>query len=75
MPKTNKEDYALLKVIASSIETIKEDIKEMKDSLKTKVEVLDFKLVRDEVEDLKKSKWFTLGAAGAISAALHFLFK
>ena len=70
-----KDDYALLQVIASSIETIKEDIKEMKESLKSKVEVSEFATVKADVEDLKKSKWFVMGASGAISALLHFFMK
>lgn len=70
-----KDDYALLKVIASSIETIKDDIKEMKDSMRTKVEVADFHVLKTDVEDLKKSKWFVLGASGAVSYLLHMFFK
>lgn len=70
-----KDDYALLKVMASSIETIKEDIKEMKESLKSKVEVSDFVTLKADVEDLKKSKWFVLGASGAISTILNFFMK
>lgn len=70
-----KDDYALLQVIVSSIETIKEDIKEMKNSLKSKVEVSDFVTLKSDVEDLKKSKWFLMGASGAISAMLHFFLK
>lgn len=70
-----KDDYALLQVIASSIETIKEDIKEMKESLKSKVEVSDFVTLKADVEDLKKYKWFVLGASGAISTILHFFMK
>lgn len=70
-----KDDYALLKVMASSIETIKDDLKEMKDGLKSKVEVSDFVTLKADVEDLKKSKWFVLGASGAISTILHFFVK
>lgn len=70
-----KDDYALLKVIASSIETIKDDIKEMKESMKSKVEIMEFATVKQDVEDLKKSKWFLLGASGAISTILHLFFK
>lgn len=71
----DKEDFALLKVIASNVETIKEELKEMKDSLKTKVELNEFSQVKEDVDDLKKSKWFVLGASGAISAIFNFLMK
>lgn len=71
----DKDDFALLKVIASSIETIKEDLREMKEGMKTKVELSDFNQIKTDVEDLKKSKWFVLGASGAISTILHFFMK
>lgn len=35
-----KEDFALLKVIASNVEQIKEELKEMRDSIKAKVDVV-----------------------------------
>jgi hypothetical protein len=70
----DKENYALLKVIASSVETIKEDLKEMKEGLKGKVEVNDFTALKKDVEDLKKKSWFVAGIASAISFfASHFL--
>jgi len=70
-----KDDFALLKVIASSIETIKEDIKEMKESVKTKVEHTDFNALKGEVEDLKKSKWTITGMALAGSYLITHFFK
>jgi hypothetical protein len=71
----DKDDFALLKVIASSIETIKEDLREMKEGMKTKVEISEFNQIKIDVDDLKKSKWFVLGASGAISTILHFFMK
>lgn len=70
-----KEDqFALLKVIEATMVDIKEDVKEIKDSLKEKVDSKDFHILRTEVEDLKKSKWFQLGFAGAVSFFIsHFL--
>jgi hypothetical protein len=73
--KMDKDDFALLKVIASSIETIKEDLREMKEGMKSKVEISEFNQIKTDVEDLKKSKWFVLGASGAISTLLHFFMK
>lgn len=70
----DKEDFALLKVIASSVETIKEDIGEMKKSLESKVDARDFVVLKSDVEDLKKKSWFVAGIASAISFfASHFL--
>lgn len=71
----NKDDYALLRVIAASVETIKEDIKEMKEGLKGKVEVTDFLTLKTEVEDLKKKSWFAAGFAGAISFIASHILK
>jgi len=70
-----KDDFALLKVIASNVETIKEEIKEIRESLKSKVEVDDFKTVKQDVEDLKKSKWFMMGVSGAVSFLITHFFK
>lgn len=70
-----KDDYALLKVIASSIEDIKEDIKEMKEGLKTKVSTSDFESVKKDVEELKKKSWFVAGAASMISFLASYLIK
>ena len=71
----DKDDFALLKVIASSIETIKEDLRELKEGMKSKVEISEFNQVKADVEDLKKSKWLILGASGAVSTILHFFMK
>lgn len=70
-----KDDYALLRVIASSVETIKEDIKEMKESVKSKVEFSDFLTVKNDVEDLKKKSWFVAGAASTVSFLASYLIK
>lgn len=70
----DKEDFALLKVIASSVETIKEDIGEMKKSLESKVDARDFVVLKSDVEDLKKKSWFVAGIASTVSFfASHFL--
>ena len=71
-----KEDqFALLKVIEATMVDIKEDVKEIKNSLKSKVEHSDFHALKGEVEDLKKSKWFSLGAASVISYLVTHFFK
>lgn len=71
-----KEDqFALLKVIESTVADIKEDVKEIKNSLKSKVEHTDFNALKVEVEDLKKSKWFVLGLASAVSYFISHFFK
>ena len=71
-----KEDqFALLKVIEATMVDIKEDVKEIKNSLKTKVENSEFVILKNEVEDLKKSKWFTLGIASAVSYFITHFFK
>ena len=54
---------------------IKEDVKEIKNSLKTKVEHADFHALKGEVEELKKNKWFVLGIASAVSFFISNFFK
>lgn len=71
----NEDQFALLKVIESTMADIKEDVKEIKNSLKSKVEHTDFHALKGEVEDLKKSKWFVLGVAGAVSYLINFFLK
>lgn len=71
-----KEDqFALLKVIEATMVDIKEDVKEIKNSLKSKVEHSDFHVLKGEVEDLKKSKWFLLGASSVVSYLVTHFFK
>ena len=70
-----KEDFALLKVIASNVEQIKEELKEMRDSIKAKVDVTDFHIMKQDVEDLKKGKWFVLGISSAVSFFISHFWK
>ena len=51
----NEDQFALLKVIEATMVDIKEDVKDIKNSLKSKVEHADFHALKGEVEDLKKS--------------------
>lgn len=69
------DEFALLKVIESTMRNIQEDVSEIKASLKGKAELVDFNSVKGDVEDLKKSKWFVLGASGAISFIISHLWK
>lgn len=70
-----KDDFALLKVIASNVEQIKEELKEMRDAMKGKVELADFHNIKQEVEDLKKGKWFVLGISSAVSFFISHFWK
>ena len=71
-----KEDqFALLKVIEATMVDIKEDVKDIKNSLKSKVEHADFHALKGEVEDLKKSKWTITGMALAGSYIISHFFK
>lgn len=70
-----KEDFALLKVIASNVEQIKEELKEMRDSIKAKVDVTEFNTMKVDVDDLKKSKWFVLGISSAVSFFISHFWK
>lgn len=70
-----KDDFALLKVIASNVEQIKEELKEMRDAMKGKVELGDFHNIKADVEDLKKSKWFVLGISSAVSFFISHFWK
>lgn len=69
----NEDQFALLKVIESTMASIKDDVKEIKDSLKSKVENIDFYALKAEVEDLKKMKWTLLGVAIVASYLLNYI--
>ncbi len=71
----NEDQFALLKVIESTMADIKEDVKDIKNSLKSKVEHADFHALKGEVEDLKKSKWTITGMALAGSYIISHFFK
>lgn len=78
----DKDDFALLKVIASSVETIREDIKEMKASLESKVNVKELdelksrlKEVEEKGEKLHNKWWFASGIASATSYIFSHLLK
>lgn len=76
-----KEAFALLKVIESNVSTIKEDIREMKESMRSKVEVKDFDELKttvsklnDKSEALHNKWWFASGIATSISYLFsHFI--
>ena len=55
----NEDQFALLKVIEATMVDIKEDVKEIKNSLKSKVEHTDFHALKGEVEDLKKRNFYS----------------
>ncbi len=76
----DKEDYALLKVIASTMEDIKnevkeikQDIRETKETLLSKVDKADFGILHKRVSSLEKSRWFNAGFSAAIGAGISFL--
>lgn len=76
------QDQVLLRVIAASTETIKEkqlelkeDIKELKEVLKSKVDVTDFVELKKGVEELKQKSWFAAGFAAAVSFVASYVIK
>jgi hypothetical protein len=70
----DKDDFALLKVIASNVETIKAQLIKMENAIENKVDVADFHDLRKDVDELKKKSWFVAGIMSAISFfASHFL--
>lgn len=70
----DKDDFALLKVIASNVETIKSQLIKMEIAIEAKVDSSDFAELKKDVEELKKKSWFVAGIASAISFfASHFL--
>lgn len=78
----DKDDFALLKVMAANIETIKEELREMKETIKTKVSVVELDNVKERLarveeknESLSGKWWFASGIATAISWALSHLIK
>lgn len=77
-----KDDFALLKVIASNVEAIKEELKEVRESLKSKVEVREFEELKERVkateeksEALHNKWWFASGLATAASYIFNHLIK
>ena len=78
----DKDAFALLKVVASSLETVKDDIREIKESLKGKVEVKDFEELKKRHENLSEKSeamhnkwWFASGMATAVSYFFNHLIK
>ncbi len=78
----DKDAFALLKVVASSLETVKDDIREIKESLKGKVEVKDFEELKDRVKETEKESkalhnkwWFASGIATGVSYVINNLVK
>lgn len=70
----DKDDFALLKVIASNVETIKEQLLKMENAIESKVDSAEFSELKKDVDDLKKKSWFVAGIMSAISFfASHFL--
>ena len=53
-PKNNLSDHTLLMVISSKMDTIIEDIREVKEEMKTKVHFSDFQELKRIVEEHKK---------------------
>jgi hypothetical protein len=52
--KSNMSDHTLLMVISSKMDTLMSEIKEIKDEMKTKVHMEDFRELRNSFEDHKK---------------------
>lgn len=52
--KNNQSDHTLLMVISSKMDDIRNDIREIKDEMKFKVHVDDFRELRDSFENHKK---------------------
>jgi hypothetical protein len=78
----DKDAFALLKVVASSLETVKDDIREIKESLKGKVEVKDFEELKDRVKETEKESkalhnkwWFASGIATGFSYIINNLIR
>ncbi len=70
----DKDDFALLKVIASNVETIKSQLIKMEIAIEAKVDSSNFAELKKDVEEIKKKSWFVAGIASAISFfASHFL--
>lgn len=77
-----KDDFALLKVIASKMDIISEDVREIKESLKGKVEVKEFEELKERVKDAEKKSealhnkwWFASGIATGFSYIINHLIK
>lgn len=78
----DKDDFALLKVMASNIETIKEELREMKDAIKSKVSVdelsevkIRLSKVEEKGESLLHKWWFASGLASAVSYLISHLLR
>lgn len=70
----NKSIDTLLAVISTKLDKVIEELAEVKQDMKNKVNSSDFEQIREEIDDLKKHKWLSLGFAGAVSFFIsHFL--
>lgn len=72
--KLNNSTDTLLAVISTKLDKVIEELSEVREEMKLKVNIDDFKMIKNEIDDLKKHKWLSLGFAGAVSFFIsHFL--
>lgn len=71
----NNDDHTLLMVMDSKLDSLIDTVKDMTEAMKTKVEVVEFKELKDKVEDLNNKKWFMYGISATISFLVTHFFK
>lgn len=72
--KTYSPTDTLLAVISTKLDKVIDELGEVKNEMKLKVNSSDFIEVKKEIEELKKHKWTSIGFAGAVSFFIsHFL--
>jgi hypothetical protein len=70
----NKIDI-LLAVISTKLDKVIDELSEVREEMKLKVNMSDFQIVKTKIEDLEKSKWFVMGVSGAVSFFISHFWK
>lgn len=73
--ETNKSIDILLAVISTKLDKVIDELSEVREEMKLKVNMSDFSVIKAEIEDLKKSKWFVMGVSGAVSFFISHFWK
>lgn len=73
--ETNKSIDILLAVMSTKLDKVIEELSEIKKEMNLKVHINDFAIIKSDIEDLKKSKWFVMGVSGAVSFFISHFWK
>lgn len=71
----NKSIDILLAVMSTKLDKVIEELSEIKKEMNMKANIQEFSDMKKDIEDLKKSKWFVLGASSAVSFFINHFWK